>query len=113
MIGLNSVAAVATGGLMLNAWNTKDTTKEVLVCGAAERTIPSDKSKEWYVATSQGHMTPVAGFYNGIYYGSNNETAAKSLVGKWVRVTIHGRVSMGAHPPYITKADVLRSGDCG
>lgn len=36
-----------------------------------------------------------------------------AMVGKWARVAVHGRVSGDGHPPYITKADAIRSGDCG
>lgn len=110
LIAANAVAALVMGIIHINHWATTDRTEEVLVCGVHEARWGGD---EWIIETSAGMRTLEGGFYNGTYYPTGNESVARSLIGKWVKITEHGYGSGDSDSPYVTEAKTLRTGSCG
>lgn len=105
LIAVNLIASFIAGAVQAWQANHTDRTEEVLVCGAEK-----PFAEQWMVTTNKGDLMFDPGFYNGTYYSEGNEALAKSLVGKWVRVTVHGQT--GWSGPYITEATTLRDGSC-
>lgn len=111
LIFANAVAAIATGGVILNHAATANRTEEVLVCSIRENTL----SENWLIDTSAGPRELEAGFYNGTYYSSGAEAVAKQFKGSWVKLTVHGigNGGSGFGGPYVTGGRTLRPGACG
>lgn len=99
LVVISVVLGLITGIVRLIGSETRAHVDDVLVCK-----VYDDSS----IRTSEGQMYLDPGFYDGTYYPANSLQAGKSLQGKWVRVTWHG---LGRQ--YVTKADVLRDGNCG
>jgi len=108
IIAIHMVLAIIAGIVRVDTWYTTDRTKEVLVCDT-ESTLYGD----WRIETSEGEMGLDPGFYNGVYHEESSEALAQSMVGYWVKLTIHGySLGDGSGGPYVTEATTLRPGSC-
>lgn len=112
LVAANILAAIGTGVAYAVRWENANRTEDILVCAVRK---PGLFDNRWTIDTSAGTRNLQGGFYNGTYYPTGSETAARSLVGKWVRVTEHGHDSSDEDSmgPTVTGAKTLRAGSCG
>lgn len=106
LIAINVILATIFGFTTISYLNSVDNSAKVLTCSI---TYSKDSGRPT-VHTTGGDFALDAGFYDGTFYGSNSDTVAKAMVGKWVNITYHGAAGIG---PYITAGTTLEPGNCG